>query len=459
MSLRLLATPRFHYDRRVFLCVYVLLGLPYLVLTGPFRAADERNHFFRSYEISELRFNPFRLADGTVGDNLPASLSRLSDALGIHNVQRIEASQILAARNLQLEPQQRDFVEFSTAIYSPLAYVPSAISIAAGRLFGAGPLALLYFARSANLLVGSWLIAWALSYAGYARPAAALVALFPMTVSQVATMTADAMSFGLAFFWIALVIDTAVSNRGEVTLKRKIALALLALALSQLRPPYPFLVLLIFLVPIRKFGRMGAAVCCLVITASLLPAWGWNRVAARVYEKPQLVGQRVDPQEQLAWVGQHPGIFWHRVKQDVGTHGVDYWAQLVGRLGWLNIPLPTWLYAGFAVGFVVLTFFGRKKPPWPLLWQRAVLGGVVLLGVIAIELALYATFNPVKSPFILGVQGRYFTVLLFVLAFAGSYSWLDRPGWNRIAMAACGLFVAAAHVSAWFALARAAGKI
>src|SRR4051794_444428 len=105
---RWLATERFHYDRRVFLCVYILLGLPYLVLTGPFRAPDERNHFFRSYEISELRFNPFRVSEGIVGDNLPASLSRLSDALGIHSVHRIEAFQILAARNLKLQPQQRD---------------------------------------------------------------------------------------------------------------------------------------------------------------------------------------------------------------------------------------------------------------------------------------------------------------------------------------------------------------
>src|SRR4051794_11363934 len=149
---RWLATERFHYDRRVFLCVYVLLGLPYLVLTGPFRAPDERNHFFRSYEISELRFNPYRVSEGVVGDNLPASLSRLSEALGKHSEHRIEPSQISAARNLQLQPEHREFVEFSTAIYSPLAYVPSAISIAAGRLFGAGPLALLYFARFANLL-------------------------------------------------------------------------------------------------------------------------------------------------------------------------------------------------------------------------------------------------------------------------------------------------------------------
>ena len=141
------AIERFRFDRRIFFLVYLLLGLPYLLLTGPFRAPDERNHFFRSYEISELRFHPFRFSEGVVGDNLPAGLSRLSEALGMHNEHRIESSQMEAARNVELQPQQREFAEFSTAIYSPLAYAPSAISIAVGRLFGAGPLALLYFAR------------------------------------------------------------------------------------------------------------------------------------------------------------------------------------------------------------------------------------------------------------------------------------------------------------------------
>ena len=454
-----LAIERFHYDRRVFFCVYALLGLPYLLLTGPFRAPDEKNHFLRSYEISELRFNPVRVSEGVVGDNLPASLSQLSEALGVHSEPRIERSQMLEARRLQLQPEQRQFAEFSTAIYSPLAYVPAAVSIAAGRWLGAGPLALVYLARCANLIVGSWLIAWALSHAGYARPAAILVALFPMTISQVATVTADAMSFGLAFCWIALVLDMAVNNSGEASLNRKITLGLLALGLSQLRPPYPFLGLLILLVPTRKFGRLGAVVYCVVILASLVPAWGWNKVAAGVYAKPQWVGQRVDPREQLAWVAKHPGIFWHRLKLDLRTHGLDYWGQLVGRLGWLNISLPAWIYAGFAAALALLTFSGPKKPPWPSWWQRVALELVVLVGVIAIELALYATFNPIKSPFILGVQGRYFTVLIFIAAFACSYSWLDRQRWNRVVIAGCGLFVAAAHCGAWIALARAAGKI
>ncbi|MFL6589035.1 MAG: DUF2142 domain-containing protein [Chthoniobacterales bacterium] len=456
-SLRL-AIERFHFDRRIFFLVYVVVGVPYLFLTGPFRAPDERNHFLRSYEISEFRFAPFRSPGGVVGDNLPAGLSRLSEALGLHSEHRIEASQMEAARSAQLQPEQREFAEFSTAIYSPLAYLPSAISIAIGRAFGAGPLALVYFARWGNLLVGSWLIACALSYAGYARLPASVVALFPMTVSQVATVTADAMSFGFAFLWISLVMETAVAGKGAMTLKRKVALVLLALALSQLRPPYPLLGLLVLLVPARRFGRMGPLLLCAVILASLLPAAAWNGSAAHLYAKPDN-GQRIEPREQLHWVAQHPGIFWHRVKLDLKTHGIDYWEQLVGRLGWLNIALPGWIYAGFAAALVTLTFLGTKSPPWPSWRQRTVLGAVVLLGIMAIDFMLYLTFNGVGSPFILGVQGRYFTALALVAGFACSNDRLNRPRWNTACLIGCTAFVAIGHCGAWVCLARASGKI
>src|SRR6266403_3670136 len=275
------------FNQRWFFALYLLAGLPYLILTGPFRAADERNHFLRSYEISEGRFFSARVLGNSTGDGLPASLSRLSEALGDHSVQRIEPAQLTAARGLQLNPQKREFIEFSTAVYSPLAYLPSATAIALGRIFGAGPLALVFFARAANLLLGSWLMALALSYAGYARRAMLLVAILPMTVFQVATVTADAMSYGLGFLWISLVIDTAAAG-GKPGQRRMLFLIALGLAISQLRPPYPLLGLLVFLIPIARFGTKTILLWFAVVAASLLPAVAWNTSAARMFEQARI---------------------------------------------------------------------------------------------------------------------------------------------------------------------------
>lgn len=450
---------RDRFKKRWFFLFYLLAGIPYLILTGPFRAPDERNHFLRSYEISEGRLHPFRLDGGFPGDNLPSSLSRLSEALGDHADHHLEPSQIRLARSLQLSPGEREFAEFSTALYSPIAYLPSASSILLGRWFGAGPLALVYFARAGNLLVGAWLMALALSHVGFARWAALVVAFFPMTVAQIASVSADAMSYGLSFLWIALVTEMAVSKAVGVSWKKIVLLVCLALALSQLRPPYPLLGLLVFLIPVKCFGpKVALLVFPAVMAASVLPAVAWNAASAGLYVKP-VVEQNIEPAGQLQWVMKHPGSFWHRVKQDLKRHGLDYWEQLVGRLGWLNIRLPAWIVFGFAAVLAVGIFISPRNSPSPEWWQRGLLAAAILGGVVAIEFMLYLTFNPVRSAFIVGVQGRYFTPLAVMAAFAFSNSLLCRPPFALLCKLASSLFIASAHLSAFYVLAQAAGKI
>lgn len=445
------------FERHWFVLVYFLAGLPYLVLTGPFRAPDERNHFLRSYQISEGRLFSTRVSGNLTGDDLPSGLARLSEALGHHSDHQISPAQIAAARSLHFISTEREFIEFSTAVYSPLAYLPSAAAIALGRIFGAGPLALVYFARGGNLLFGSGLIALALSYAGYARRTMLLVAILPMTVSQVATVTADAISYGVSFLWIAIVIDTALSRSRELTPGRIITLTGLGLALSQLRPPYPLLGLLALVIPAAKFGAKTIFLSLAVLAASLLPAVAWNAGAARMFE--QTLQPTVEPAAQARWVAKHPGIFWHRAKQDLKIRGIDYWQQFVGRLGWLNISLPAWIPIGFAFALVLGIFLGPRNLPSPFWWQRTILGIVALGGILAIQFVLYLTFNPVQSPFILGVQGRYFTPLAVVAAFAFSNSLLTRPATEVVFKLCFLVFAVSAHCGALFAVARASGKI
>jgi uncharacterized membrane protein len=453
-----LARDRIRFDKRWFFLFYLLAGIPYLILTGPFRVPDERNHFLRSYEVSEFRLFPFRISDGYPGDNLPASLGRLSDALGNHADNRIQPAQISQARSLSLVPEQREFMEFSTsAFYSPLAYVPSAVSIALGRAFGAGPLALVYFARSGNLLVGAWLISLALSHAGFARPAALIVALFPMTLSQVASVSADAITYGLSFFWVAMVMEVVVGKEVGVSRKRIAWLICLALALSQLKPPFPLLSLLVLLMPVKRFGRKAVIlVGTTVVAASLLPATAWNAPAAHLFVTSV---PEINPARQMAWVVKHPGGFWHRAKEDLRRNVLEYWEELVGRLGWLNIRLPSWISIGYAVALAAWLFLGPRDPPSPVWWQRIALALVILGGVVAIQLSQYLCFNPVRSAFILGVQGRYFVPFAFVGAFAFSNSLLNRQQFEALAKLGSSALVVSAHLCTFFVLARAAGRI
>jgi hypothetical protein len=82
---------------------------------------------------------------------LPASLAELVHYfLGtsvLHLERRVVPKQSLkktfARMKKPLDPERTIFVEFGTTIYAPVAYIPAAIAIAAGRSIGAGPLGLL----------------------------------------------------------------------------------------------------------------------------------------------------------------------------------------------------------------------------------------------------------------------------------------------------------------------------
>ena len=144
----------------------------------------------------------------------------------------------------------------------------------------------------------------------------------------------------------------------------------------------------------------------------------------------------------------------------------------LGSLGWVVAMLaaavafhrsgagwPVTLLVGFAAVFAACVFMAPRGPPSLLWWQRIALAVVILGGVVAIELSQYLSFNPVRSAFVLGVQGRYFTPFAAVAAFALSNSLLNRPSFELFCKLVCSLFVVSAHTCAFLILARAAGKV
>lgn len=442
---------------RWILALFVALATAYAIVTPPFRAPDERNHLLRAYGISEGRLLPYRISSTLAGDQLPASLSRLSEALGHHSDMRIAPQQLAAAYALELQPAEIEVAEFSTAIYSPLAYVPAACAIAVARVAGVRPLGLLYAARAANVLAGSALLALAVSLAAFARPATFFVAALPMTLFQVGSASADAVSFGISFLWISLVVALAV--REEPPRRAlPVFLVVLALCLSQLRPPYPLLVLLIFLVPARRWQpRRGGArlVCAVVIAAAIIPAILWNAAVVHLQVSPD-IGGIVAPIQQARWIAEHPGGFVAMLGIEIYQRTVWYWRQAVGILGWLNVPLPSAVYPAAFLTFL-LAICSAGSGSMLGLWRRLALFGAAGAGFVAIHVVLYATFNPVGSPRIEGVQGRYLLPLLLLVGVAFSSARLRHRCSLCIAHVVILGFAAAANTAALVVLAHAAG--
>jgi uncharacterized membrane protein len=411
--------------------VVISLALAFSFATGPFRAPDEPNHFFRAYEISEGRFIAARPGGGFLGDWLPRSLDKTAKALGGYPAVPpvwVERAALAKAWKVKLK-SARIFIHFpGAALHSPLVYAPAALGIALGRVWHGRPVLLFYLGRCCNALVAGGLIGLALSRLWRRAPYLVTIALFPMSLFQVGNLTSDAVTFGISFFWLSEVLCA----RSERCLSPpRWRWVLIAVALSQLRFPYPLLGLLVFALPRTLTGRNRAdrlRFFSIFFTSLILPSllWIFAVQGLRVSLRPFV---EVDPARQLHFVVSHPLHFFYLIGASVREFGYEFWRQVIGVFGWLNLPLPNWILIGVTLSLLVTICTSHARQlrfTWALrLALLTLAAGTLILTAVVVYLA----WNSVGAPRIEGWQGRYAIPILPVLASGLANEWLRRVRW------------------------------
>lgn len=406
----------------------ISLALAFSFATGPFRAPDEPHHFFRAYEISEGRFIAARPGGGFLGDWLPRSLDKTARVLGGYpGVPPIRTERAAMAKAWKIKlKSSRTFIPFpGAALHSPLVYAPAALGIALGKVWHARPLLLFYLARCCNAIVAGGLIGLTLGRVWRRAPYLVTIALFPMCLFQVGTLTSDALTFGISFFWFSEVFRA----RGEpISNPPRVRWVLIAAALSQLRFPYPLLGLLVFAIPFASIGPTRATrlrFLSIFFAALVLPCLLWISVVQglRVPLRPFV---EVDPTAQLHFVVSHPLHFFLLIGSSLREFGYEFWRQTIGVFGWLNLPAPTWILVGVTLSLVVTVCSSDSRQLHLTTTLRLVFLGLAAAGFILTAVVVYLAWNRVGAPRIEGWQGRYAIPFLPLLGSALANEWLRR---------------------------------
>ena len=201
--------------------------------------------------------------------------------------------------------------------------------------------------------------------------------------------------------------------------RRRVALIVgVAILLGLCKVTYFLMAGAFLLVPLVRFGSHPRrwATFFVVVAVSAVPALAWSRYAAPLY-RPRPPGQ--GPDHQLAYVLSQPFEALKTILHAPVVNAWDYLSTMVGRLGWMDAPLPTWVIVTVLVLLGALALIDRGiegTQPRPLgALQR---GGSLLLfvaGMFAVCASLYLAWTPVGARFVEGVQGRYFLPLLPLL--------------------------------------------
>jgi hypothetical protein len=300
--------------------------------------------------------------------------------------------------------------------YAPHLYLVPAATMSAACASGMSFGGYLTLSRILNLLVAAVLVAVGVRFAGYGKWALVLVALLPMTLAQVASLSADSLTLGMSLCFVGLVSGVASGHLHPGRIR--VVLPVLALGLALAKPGSAW-ILVCLLFCRQAYRRQDEPFSRAVATVVVVP-WlvhiGWTLLSSTGAHP--FAG--VDPAQNLQRLLHDPlavtGVMARTFSGDSGQYLLH---SAIGLLGWLDVPLSTGAYAlgTLALGASLLT--NPRLPPLPA-WVRVAAGLAAAGSLVITALPLYVYWTYADSSAVMGLQGRYFLpTLAFVLVWAG----------------------------------------
>lgn len=401
-------------------CIFLILGLAFglilIFVTPPYQVPDESTHFMRSYQLSEGKILSLK-RDGVVGGEIPLSILNIGTQFPVPfgADKKISFKNIISQFSNPLEKNKTTFASFpNTALYSPVPYLPQTIGISIGKTLNLPIMYLFYLGRFVNLIVWLALIYCSIKMTPILKWGFVLIALMPMTVFQAASLSADAITVGLSFLFMAIILEL-LDKKNRADLRTKILIFLLAILITLSKQTYAFIPLMFFILPRKIIGSdkeytRTIILFILLVASSFLI---WSHFVKFLYIPLQTY---VNPNDQIAYIAQHP--FWYMrfiLSQAMAWFSSIDSRSIIGHLGWLDVPLPGWVVSSYKI-ILILTFIMEAKTIKIFNFiQRLLLGTILVLSILFIFTVMYLTWNPIGSGTIEGIQGRYFIPLLPLL--------------------------------------------
>jgi uncharacterized membrane protein len=418
--------------------VYGFVAIPiFSLLTPPYQVSDEIAHFLRADQVALGGLIGYRAGPTQSGGIVDQSISdsfNLFSSLILHPERKVTAATLSQASAIRWN-RVKSFRQFeNTSIYPPFYYAVAACAIRLGKLTNLSVVRTLKLSRLMNGMVAVLLGAVALALAGSAAPWFFALLTLPMTWSEMASASQDALLIPMAALAAALFVRLVREEScdrvgfglfcaplGLIAMGRitYMTLALLPLALSRYSPAA------------RLFG------CAAVAAAGL----GWAWIASRVALVPFGL-TRANAPEQIHRLLAHPSLIFPLMTNTIRYQWDVYIESFVGKLGWLDLELP-WSYIVLAVfdlaaaGVASATVAVNRRNG--LIYKIIVLTALIT-SIAALFITLYISWTPVGNFIVDGIQGRYFILLVF---FLGALISVGTQPVSRPVAVACKLLVAA----------------
>lgn len=398
---------KFHEAEVYLIAALLVFGLSACFLLPVGGGYDEETHLMRVWEMSALEFIP----NDALRREMPFpavywEMSYRRQAL----VRPVEPDFWEKYGGLSLDSLDYVYQGVETrSVYSPPLLLPQAIVMRyLGRSLQLPALTVFYAVRIAGLL-SYLLLAWlAVRLIPFGKWIAALLAASPVAILQASTVSADAISNGIAFLFVAGTL--AVANRKQMGRREWLALALLffILFLGKLNLA-PLAVLPFLVIRPSQFTSRSAYIALLATAAALflVEVLGWNAIA---YSRLRTSPEGSDPAGQVAFILSQPLEFLSILARNLWTGSPAYLRDWLAIYGFNYWPVPTLVYPLYALALTASLFVKEGSAP-----DGGTRRGLLITfaaAYLATIVSLYVTFNPPGAETIAGIQGRYFVTVM-----------------------------------------------
>jgi len=250
-----------------------------------------------------------------------------------------------------------------------------------------------------------------------------LVALFPVTLSEMASTSPDALTMGGAFFFLALTLWS--SRKSSLSNRDMIWLLVASVLLLHFKPGYvPLVGLILLLRPMqlasgRRYTAWVAGIVSLALFIALVLVLITPKATADVAPIAGPAPLGTDSVEQIKFIVGHPIAFADAVFNTLGGAAFGYGYWMTGLLGWLTVNVSQTAVV-LIFGLILLFIGGTEEEPLVATQDRAVLLLTWAAAMAAMLASLYAGLNVVGGATVNGIQGRYLTPV-FPLLLLGVY--------------------------------------
>ncbi|MEG3225530.1 MAG: hypothetical protein BME94_08520 [Methanobacteriales archaeon Met13] len=396
--------------QNLFVVIALIFGILFLFTTPPFQGHDEASHLYRASDISNGHLMPQKDAENS-WVYVPNSLRMISH-LFQQGFTNLNIAYITSKLDFPIDYKYESKINLASGAmvtYSPLPYLSQALGVKLGILLNLPPLLVIYLTRFMNLVFCILLLFMAIRITPVHKWVFFMLALMPMTLFQMAMITADGVTISMSFLVIAAFLYYSLNPTIESIKRSQISTLFLLIAILALCKHLYFLLALLFL--IIPSGKLGGKEKKYAIFAVIM-AFALS-IVLTLYSYTQILYVPENISSSLS--GQVAfllkiGPLWalKLFCRTINSQFDFYISSFVGMVGW-RLIIPLWLAWLYIVGLIVAALFDARAPQKISLHpkKKLILGIVAIMIILEVFVVEYLAWTPVGQNYIGGVQGRY----------------------------------------------------